>query len=78
MDIKDKIKNTLIDILKIKPDELKDDASLNGDLGVDSTETVEIITAMESAFNIELGNKEITKFSSINDIESAVKAKLGK
>ncbi len=77
MQIKGKIKDILVGILKIKPDELKEDGKLYDDIGVDSTEMVEIIAALEKAFNIELGNKEITKFSSINDIEKIIEAKLG-
>ena len=78
MEIKDKIKDVLIGILKIKPDELKEDGKLYDDIGVDSTEAVEIITSLEKAFNVELGDKEITKFSSINDIEKIIQAKLNK
>ncbi len=78
METKDKIKDILVGILKIKPDELKEDGKLYDDIGVDSTEAVEIITALEKAFNVELGDKEITKFSSINDIEKIIRAKLNK
>jgi len=78
MEIKGKIKDVLIGVLKIKPDELKDDGELYDDIGVDSTEAVEIITSLEKAFNVELGDKEITKFSSINDIEKIIRAKLNK
>lgn len=78
MEIKDKIKDVLTGILKIKPDELKEDAKLYDDIGVDSTEAVEIITSLEKTFNVELGDKEITKFSSINDIEKIIQAKLNK
>jgi len=78
METKDKIKDILVGILKIKPDELKEDGKLYDDIGVDSTEAVEIITALEKAFNVELGDKEITKFSSINDIEKIIQAKLNK
>ncbi len=77
MQIKDKIKDILVGILKIKPEELKEDGKLYDDIGVDSTEAVEIIASLEKAFNVELGNKEITKFSSINDIEKIIRAKLG-
>ena len=78
METKDKIKDILVGILKIKPDELKEDGKLYDDIGVDSTEAVEIITALEKAFNVELGDKEITKFSSINDIGKIIRAKLNK
>ena len=77
MEIKDKIKDVLVNILKIKADELKDEAKLYDDVGVDSTEMVEIVAALEKAFGVKLSTKEITKFSSINDIEKIIQAKLG-
>lgn len=76
MDVKEKIKSTLAGLLKLKPGELTDDGKLYEDIGVDSTEMVEIITALEEVFNIELSAKEITKFSTVNDIEAVVKKKL--
>lgn len=76
MDVKEKIKETLGALLKLKPGELSDDGKLYEDIGVDSTEMVEIITALEKVFKIELSAKEITKFSTVNDIEVVVKNKL--
>lgn len=76
MGVKEKIKGALTTLLKLKPSELSDDGKLYEDIGVDSTEMVEIITALEKVFNIELSAKEITKFSTVNDIEVVIKNKL--
>lgn len=75
--MKDKIKNILVTLLKIKPEELKDDVSLQDGIGVDSTEMVETIIALEKAFGTKLSTKEITKFSTINDIEKIIQSKAG-
>jgi acyl carrier protein len=75
MEIKDKIKGTLVDLLKVKPEELKDDVSLQDSVGVDSTEMVEAVIALEKAFNVKLSPKEITKFSNLNDIERIIQGK---
>lgn len=77
MDTKQKIKDTLVKLLKVKPEELKDDISLEGSIGVDSTEMVETVIALEKAFGTKLSPKEITKFSAINDIEKVINSKLG-
>ncbi|MEW6008397.1 MAG: acyl carrier protein [Candidatus Omnitrophota bacterium] len=77
MDTKAKIKDTLITLLRIRPEELKDDIALESGLGVDSTEMVEAVIALEKAFNIKLSAKEVTKFSSVNDIEKIINLKLG-
>lgn len=75
MEIKEKIKDTLVSLLKVKPEELKEDISLQDSIGVDSTEMVEAVIALEKAFNVKLSPKEITKFSSPNDIERILREK---
>jgi acyl carrier protein len=76
MEIKTKIKDTLVGLLKIKPEELKDDVSLQDSIGVDSTEMVETVIALEKTFSVKLSPKEITKFSSPNDIERIIQGKV--
>jgi acyl carrier protein len=75
MDTKSKIKETFVKLLKVKPDELKDDVSLLDSISVDSTEMVEAVIALEKAFGTKLSPKEITKNSTINDIEAIISAK---
>jgi acyl carrier protein len=75
MDTKTKIKDVLVNLLKVKPDELKDDAKLYDSIGVDSTEMVETVIALEKAFGAKLSPKEITKFSTINEIEQVILSK---
>ncbi|MEK6728286.1 MAG: acyl carrier protein [Candidatus Omnitrophota bacterium] len=76
--MKEKIKNILVTLLKVKPEELKDDVSLQDGIGVDSTEMVETVIALEKAFGTKLNPKEITKFSTINDIEKVISSKIGR
>jgi len=76
MDTKTQIKETLVKLLKVKPEELKDEVSLLDSIGVDSTEMVETVIALEKTFGKKLSQKEITKFSTINDIEKVIQSKL--
>lgn len=76
MDTKAKVKEVLVSLLKIRPEELKDDVALQDGIGVDSTEMVEAVIALEKAFGTKLSPKEITKFSTINDIEKIINTKL--
>lgn len=76
MGIKAKIKEVLVNLLKVKPEELKDDINLQSSIGVDSTEMVETVIALEKVFGLKLSPKEITKFSTINDIEKNIQSKL--
>jgi acyl carrier protein len=76
MDTKSKIKQTLVDLLRVRPEELKDDVQLCNGIGVDSTEMVEALIALEKGFGVKISPKEVTKFSTINDIEKVISSKL--
>jgi acyl carrier protein len=76
--MKDKVKQVLANLLKVKIEELKDDVSLQNSIGVDSTEMVESVIALEKSFGVKLNIKEITKNSTINDIASNIQSKLAK
>lgn len=76
MDTKTKIRDLLVNLLKLKPEELKDDINLSDGIGVDSTEMVETVIALEKEFNTKLSPKEVTKFSTINDIEKVINSKI--
>ena len=76
MDAKSKIKDVLANLLKVKIEELKDEVSLINSIGVDSTEMVETVIALEKSFGVKLSPKEITKNSTVNDIEKVIRLKL--
>jgi len=78
MDIQVKIKEVLSNLLKVKIEELKDEATLIDSIGVDSTEMVESVIALEKSFGVKLSLKEITKNSTINDIANNIQLKLAK
>jgi len=78
METKAKIRDLLVKLLKVKPEELKDDLNLADGIGVDSTEMVETVIALEKEFGTKLNPKEITKFSTINDIEKVIQSKISK
>jgi len=76
MDTKTKIKDVLVNLLKVKAEELKDSLTLQESIGVDSTEMVESVIALEKAFGVKLSPKEITKSSSIDDITNIIQSKI--
>jgi acyl carrier protein len=76
MDVKKKVKNLLVELFEIDSDEIKDDVELYSGLGLDSTETVELILAIEKLFNIKIMEEEITKFSCFKDIDHVIQGKL--
>jgi len=76
METKDKIKEIIVKLIKVRPEELKDGINLSDGIGVDSTEMVELVIALEKSFSVKLNPKEVTKFSTINDIEKVIQSKL--
>lgn len=78
MEVKEKVKEIFVNLLKVKLTELKDDVSLQNSIGVDSTEMVESVIALEKSFGLKLNIKEITKNSTINEIANNIQSKLAK
>jgi len=76
MEVKSKVKEVIVNLLKIRPEELRDDVPLQEGIGVDSTEMVETLIALEKAFGTKLSPKEITKTSTVNEIETVIKSKI--
>ena len=76
MEVKQRIRETIINLLKLKPQELKDDEKLCDGIGADSTELVELVIALEKAFGVKLTAKEVTKFCTLNDIEKIIQSKV--
>ena len=76
MEVKQRIRETIINLLKLKPQELKDDEKLCDGIGADSTELVELVIALEKAFGVKLSSKEVTKFCTLNDIEKIIQSKV--
>ncbi|MFH0876809.1 MAG: acyl carrier protein [Candidatus Omnitrophota bacterium] len=75
MDTKEKVKDVIVKLLKVKPEELKDGQSLEACLGVDSTEMVEIIIALQKEFGVKVEEKEVAKQQSVEDIAKILDAK---
>ena len=75
MEIKETIRNILVKVLKVKPEEIQDDVRLYDGLGVDSTEMVEVVILLGKTFGTEITPKEVNKFSTLNDIVNVVQTK---
>jgi len=75
MNTKEKIKNVIVNLLKVRPDELKDGQSLEQSLGVDSTEMVEVCIALQKEFGISIQEKEVAKQHSLEQIAGVIDSK---
>jgi acyl carrier protein len=75
MDTKGKVKDVIVKLLKVRPDELKDGLSLEQSLGVDSTEMVEICIALQKEFGVSIQEKEVAKQHSPEQIAKVIESK---
>ena len=75
MDTKSKVKDVIVKLLKVRPDEVKDGQSLEASLGVDSTEMVEVCIALQKEFGVQLVEKEVAKQHSIEQIAQVIDTK---
>lgn len=75
MDTKEKVKDVIIKLLKVRPEELKENSTLEQSLGVDSTEMVEICIALQKEFGVKIQEKEVAKTHTLDQIASVIDGK---
>jgi len=68
MSVEQNVREIIIEILSVQPEEIKMDEKLSDSLGVDSTEMVNVVIALEKKFGVHIDDKQITKVSSPREI----------
>ena len=58
-EICEKVTETLVDALGVDEEEVKDDATLMGDLGAESIDFLDIVFRLEKAFGIKIPREEL-------------------
>lgn len=80
-EIFEKVKKAVVEQLDVREEEITEDSTFVQDLGADSLEVVEIVMALEEAFNIEIPDEEVDQIKTVGDavnfIESKLKEKAG-
>ena len=74
----DKIKNLIAEHLDVEEAKITLEASLTGDLGADSFDTVELIMALEEQFEIEISDEEAQEILTVKHAVDFVEKKLAK
>lgn len=75
MSVEEKVKEILNKVLDVKPDEIKEEESLEKSLGVDSTEMVEISVGLKKELGVSLDDNELKKNHSFSEIVEIIKSK---
>lgn len=75
MSIESKVQAIFKKVLDVEPSEIQPDKSLAQSLGVDSTELVEISVGLKKELGVALGDGEIKKTHTFNQIVELLKSK---
>ena len=75
MSVEQKVQAIFKKVLDVGPDEIKPEQSLAQSLGVDSTELVEISVGLKKELGVPIGDGEIKKTHSFNQIVEMLKSK---
>ncbi len=78
--MQDRIEQEVIEItsatLKIDKNKISLASSITDDLGADSLDQVELMMAIEAAFNQDISDEDASKISTIADIVNYIKTKI--
>ena len=75
MAVEQAIKQVFQKVLDVKPDEIEPNEKLDESLDVDSTEMVEIAVGIKKALNVPIGDNELKKTHTFNEIVAIVESK---
>ena len=73
-DIASKVNRIIADKLGLDLSEVRPDATLTGDLGADSLDTVELIMEFEKAFEITIPDDKAEKIATVADAIAFIEA----
>ena len=66
--IDQRVKDIIVELLGVKPDQVTPEAKFIEDLGADSLDTVELIMALEEEFGIEVPDEQAEKLLNVGDV----------
>jgi len=78
MDIKEKVKEIICEQLSVAEEDVVPEASFVDDLGADSLDLVEMIMAMEEAFDISIADEDAEKIKTVQDAWDYIATRTGK
>ena len=72
-EIEQKVKDIIVEQLGVDAAEVKTEASFVNDLGADSLDTVELVMALEEAFDTEIPDEEAEKIQTVGQATEYIK-----
>ncbi len=71
----EKIKEVLVETSNVDSEKVTLEANLREDLGIDSLDSVEIIMALESEFDVTIEDEEMADLKTVGDIVKLLESK---
>jgi acyl carrier protein len=75
MEIENKVREIVCQQLDVDPDQVKMETSFVDDLGADSLAVVELVLALEEAFEIDIPDEDTETLSSFKDVVDYIQSK---
>ncbi|MDH6365866.1 MULTISPECIES: acyl carrier protein [Breznakia] len=69
------VKRVLVEAINVDADDVKPEANLKDDLGIDSLSAVELALELETEFDVRIEDEELAKLETVQDIIDIVNAK---
>ena len=76
MNLEQRVADIIVEQLGVSKEEVVPEASFIDDLGADSLDIVELVMAMEEAFDVEIPDEDAEKIQTIGSAVSYLKEKL--
>ena len=72
LSIREQVKNVIVEVLGVKPEQVTDEASFKDDLGADSLDQVELVMKFEEVFkekiNGEISEKDAEQLTTVGSV----------
>jgi acyl carrier protein len=70
------VRGLMAEQLGVDPSEMRPDANILEDLGADSLDVVEMVMALEDAFDIEIADEDAEAMRTVGDVEAYLAKRL--
>jgi len=76
VNVEEKVKEIIAEQLQVDAEKITPEASFIDDLGADSLDTVELVMALEEAFDIEIPDEDAEKIRTVGEAINYIKERV--
>ena len=77
MDVYAEVKNIIVELLDVEPDQVTPEASFKDTLEADSLDLVELLMAFEERFDSQIPDDDVKELVTVGDVVAYVEKQLG-